>query len=494
MQRLSQQALASLPGSIRRPGYDRAAMVVGHGHIGMGAFQRCHIGDFSEDMLKRRPGAWGIVGINLRPPLLAGLLGPQDGLYSRTLRQGDEAETRVIGAVQRVVDAGDAAGAEAAIAALAAPLLLVVTLTITEKGYCHVPATGRLDWSNPDLTRDRVGRGSPGTALGLLAAVFERRRAAGAPGLTVISCDNIPANGALLGAVLADFVAARSADLARWVEANVAFPSTMVDRIVPAATPDDIADASDRLGFRDEAAVVGEPFRQWVIEDRFVRDRPPWDLAGAQFVADVTPYELIKMRVLNAAQSTLSHLGALVGHSFSFEAVADPILAGLTRSMLERETATTLPEVADMPVAPYIATAFDRIANTAIRHRCHQIGTDGSQKLVQRLVNPLRERMATGHAPGLLALGVAGWLAYVLAGARRFGGRWAPEDPLAGRIIAIGDQTGDFAALSRALLGLDAVFGHDLTDSPAVPAIADHLRGLLSADPRGYLAVLLDAA
>ena len=237
---------------------------------------------------------------------------------------------------------------------------------------------------------------------------------------------------------------------------------------------------------------MGEPFRQWVIEDRFAGARPPWDIAGAQFVADVTPYERIKMRVLNAAQSTLSHLGALVGHTFSFEAVADPVLSGLTRTMLERETATTLPDLADMRVGPSIDRALRRIANTAIHHRCHQIGTDGSQKLVQRLVDPLRERMAAGHAPGLLALGVASWLAYGLSSARRFGARWTPDDPLAERVIAIGEQTGEFDALSRALLGLEAVFGTDLASSPAAPVVGGHLRGLLSSDPKRYLSALLE--
>ena len=494
MQRLSQRTLANLPAAIRRPGYDRAAVPVGLAHIGVGAFQRCHLCDFTEDMLERRPGPWGVVGVNLRPPLLGSLLQPQNGLYSRTLRQGERAETRVIGAIRRVVDAGNAAGADAAVAELAAPEIRAITMTITEKGYCRVPSTGRLDWSDAELMRDHAGGGSPATALGLLAAMFERRRATGAPGLTVISCDNIPANGVLLGGVMADFLAARSPDLARWVAANVAFPSTMVDRIVPATTPENIAAVSDQIGLRDEAAVVGEPFCQWVIEDRFAGERPPWDLAGAQFVRDVTPYELIKMRVLNAAQSTLSHLGAIVGHSFSFEAVGDPVLAGLTRLMLERETATTLPTLADMPIGPYIETSLDRIANRAIRHRCHQIGTDGSQKLVQRVVNPLRERMAAGHAPGLLALAVASWLAYALCGALRFGDRWTPDDPLADRVAAIGEQTGDFDALSRALLGLQAVFGRDLAGSPAAVPIAGYLRGLLSGDPAGFLKGLLEDA
>lgn len=488
MRRLSDATLEGVPADVRRPRYDRAALGIGMAHIGVGAFHRCHQAEFTDDMLEARFGAWGVAGINLRPPLLGPTLSAQDGLYSRTLRDGEAAETRIIGAVKRTIDAGDAAGAEAAIAALADPAIQVVTMTITEKAYCRVPSTGRIDWSNPDLTRDRDGDGVPATIHGLLTRALARRMATGAAGLTVISCDNVPANGDLLARVLTEFAAARSTELARWIERHVAFPSTMVDRIVPATAATDLAYAAETLGLTDEAAVVGEPFRQWVIEDRFAADRPPWDLAGAQFVADVEPYELIKMRVLNAAQSTLSHLGALTGHSYSFEAAADPILAALTRRMLERETATTLPVLTDMPVAVYIDTSLRRIRNTAIRHRCHQIGTDGSQKIVQRLVNPLRERLRQGHAPGLLAMAVASWMAYALAGAKTFGARWTPDDPFAEAVTTIGDRTGaDFPALARALLGIDAIFGADLVGSSAEAAIATHLRGLLGEDAAGYL-------
>lgn len=493
MQRLSERLLAALPGSVARPAYDRGRLTIGMAHIGVGAFHRCHQAEFTDDMIAARFGPWGVAGINLRPPFMAARLQPQDGLYSRTLRDGSHAETRVIGCLRRVIDAGDAVGAEAAAAALADPAVEVVTMTITEKGYCRIPSSGALDWSNPDLLSDRDGDARPRTALGLLTLAFERRKAAGVPGLTVISCDNVPANGALLSSVLGEFIAERSPALAGWVEAHCAFPSTMVDRIVPATTEADIAFAADRLGVADEAAVVGEPFRQWVIEDRFAGARPPWDLAGAQFVGDVTPYELIKMRVLNAAQSTLSHLGAILGHEFSFQAAADPLLAALVRRMLEQETASTLPVVPDMPVEAYIATSMRRIVNPAIRHRCHQIGTDGSHKIVQRLVNPLRERLAAGFVPGLLALAVASWLAYCLAGARRFGQRWTPDDPLASKVIAIGEENGDFAELARSLLGIRAIFRTDLAGAPVADAIGRHLAGLLSGDPRAHLSACLAA-
>jgi fructuronate reductase len=486
MERLRQSALARLGPAVRRPQYDRERLKIGMAHIGVGAFHRCHQAEFTDDALEAQFGPWGVIGINLRPPRLAKLLGAQDGLFTRTLRHGSRAETRVIGAMRQVLDVEDAVSADAAVATLASPAVRVITMTVTEKGYCHVPATGALDWTNPELCRDRGGDAAPATIFGLLIRAFERRKAVGAD-LTVISCDNLPSNGALLRRALTEFIVAAAPALLGWVEAHVAFPSTMVDRIAPAPTEADVAYASKVIAARDEAAVVGEPFRQWVIEHSFRGEPPPWERAGAQFVAEVKPYELIKMRVLNAAQSTLSHLGAILGLTHSFDAASDPLLATLTRRMLETETVPTLPNVAGIAPLEYINTSLARIANTAIRHRCHQIGTDGSQKIVQRLVNPLRERLSAGHEPGLLALAIASWMAYCLCGAHRFGARWRPDDPWVDRIIAIGERSTDFLALAKALLGLDAIFGRHLMGSPAAEAIAAHLEGLLSADPRTYL-------
>ncbi len=285
--------------------------------------------------------------------------------------------------------------------------------------------------------------------------------------LTLISCDNVPSNGARLRVAMLKFAALRSPELVRWIEDRVTFPSTMVDRIVPATTPEDVDKVSDALGLRDPAAVVGEPFRQWVIEDKFAGERPPLDLAGATFVADAKPYEQIKMRVLNAAQSTLAHQGALVGREFTYQAAADPVLGALTRRMLERETSTTLPKLAGMDASAYIDQSIARIRNKAIRHRCHQIGTDGSQKIVQRLVDPLRERLAAGQPAGLLTLAVASWIAYGLSGARRFGARWTPSDPFAEALIAIGERNSDWSELSRSVLAVAPIFGTDMTRAEA---------------------------
>ena len=485
--RLSSATLASVAPGIRCPAYDRENLRVGMAHLGVGAFHRCHQAVFADDMLEAAMGPWGVVGINVRPPRLADSLGGQDGLYTATLRQGDLAETRVIGSIRRVIDVEAAAGLGAAVAALAAPEIDVVTMTLTEKGYCHVPATGKLDETNTDMLADAAGGGVPRTALGLLAQALDRRRLQHDAGLTLISCDNIPSNGALLRSVLTDFARRRAPDLADWIAKRVTFPSTMVDRIVPATQAADIEHVEALTGLADLGAVVGEPFRQWVIEDIFAARRPPWDVAGASFVSEVRPYEMIKMRVLNAAQSTLSHLGAILGHDFSFAAAADPVLAHFTRDMLERETAWTLPKLPGMEVLPYIETSFARIGNTAIRHRCHQIGTDGSQKIVQRILDPLRERLRAGLAADHLMLAAASWIAYVALGSSRFGRRWQPSDPWAPAVIAMAEAADSPRALAQAALGITAIFGEDFTGDAVVDAVGRHLAGLTSADPAGFL-------
>src|ERR1700722_6757007 len=415
MQRLSRSVLPQLPPSVRQPHYDRENLEIGMAHIGVGAFHRCHQAEFIDDMLEARFGRWGVLGVNLTAPSLADLLTPQDRLYSRTLRQDARAETRIIGALRKLIDVTDKPSADAAVAALSSPEIAVATMTVTEKGYCLIPSTGALDLDNPALRADLEGGFPPRTLLGLLALALKRRRQTGGTPLTLISCDNVPSNGARLETAMLKFAALRSAALTRWIEDRVSFPCTMVDRIGRATTPEGVDRVSPALGARAPAAVVGEPFRQWVIENKFAGERPPLDLAGATFVADAKPYEEIKMRVLNAAQSTLAHQGALVGHEFTYQAAADPVLASLTRKMLEQETSTTLPKLAGMEVAPYIEQSMARIRNTAVRHRCHQIGTDGSQKIVQRLVDPLRERLAAGRPAGLLTLSVASWIAYGLS-------------------------------------------------------------------------------
>lgn len=491
--RLGAATLARVPQAIRRPRYDRAGLAIGMAHVGVGAFHRCHQAEFTDDALEAEFGPWGVIGINLRPPRLGPMLGAQDGLYSRALRQDGAVDFRIIGCLGAVVDAEQEH--ERALAALASPAIGIATLTVTEKAYCHHPATGRLDEDHPDIVRD-LAAGVPCSLPGVLVAALDRRRRENSGGMTLVSCDNIPANGRVLAGVVTRFAALRCPDLVAWIADHVRFPSTMVDRIVPAATAADRAAAAAALGLEDAAAVVGEPFRQWVIEDDFAGPRPRWEAAGAELVADVTDHELVKMRVLNGAQTTLCYLGALTGLENSCDDVRDPDIARFVRRMLLRETVPGLPTGSGIDAGAYVERSFARLANTAIRHGNHQIATDGSQKIVQRLLNPIRGCIARGAGYELLAAAVAAWMAYLLAGSPRFGARWTPADPWAEAVRRIADETGpDAARLTARIVALEPIFATDLpADAAFCRTVARHLAGFLLGDPRRHLAALLAEA
>ncbi len=488
MKRLNASTLSGLHAAVRRPGYDRGQLAIGMAHLGVGAFHRCHQAEFTDDMLERRVGPWGVLGINLRPPALKPMLGIQDGLFTRSLHQdGAEPERRLIGCIRGVIDAESALAH--ALDVIADPRIGVVTMTVTEKGYCHIPATGSLDESNPDILHDLANPGAPRSLPGFLVVALEQRRARAAGPLTLISCDNIPSNGAVLRGVVQALASVHSRDLGSWITDHVTFPSTMVDRIVPATIPADIERIAAAIGLEDRACVVGEPFRQWVIEDRFAGPRPPWDLAGAEFAPDVGGHELIKMRVLNGAQSAFCTLGAILGLDYTFEDARHPVLARLVRRMLEEETATTLPSVPGMEAGAYINLSLERLRNTAIRHTNYQIATDGSQKIVQRLLNPMRDRLRQGRSFDKLACAVAGFIVYLAKASPALGAHWTPSDPFAAAVRAIADETGPSAGpLVRRVLALSAIFGTDLPDEPGVAdVITRHVDGLLSADPLRYL-------
>ncbi len=480
--RLGPETLDRLPPGVRRPGYARAALAVGMAHVGVGAFHRCHQAEYTDDMLEARFGRWGIAGVSIRPPALAPTLGAQGGLYTRVLRGDGRAEARVIGCHLASVDSADTPGP--ALAVLADPAIEVATITVTEKGYCHRPADGSLDRDHPDIRHDLARPDAPRSLPGLLAAALDRRRRGHGRPLTLVSCDNIPGNGEVLAGVVQALARGRGG-LVEWMAAKAAFPSTMVDRIVPATTAGDIAALEAEHGYADAALVGGEPFRQWVIEDRFAGRRPPWDLAGAEFVADVTPFEHLKMRVLNAAQSTLAYLGVLGGFAHTSDAVADPRLAGFVRAMLARESIPTLGPVPGTDPLAYLDRSLGRIGNRAIRHTCHQIATDGSRKLPQRLVNPAAERLAEGAAAPRLAVAIAAWMAWLVRASDRFGRQWPASDPAAAPAAAIAARAGDDApALVAGILALDGVFAPGLAaHADFRAALARALAVLLSPDP-----------
>ncbi|MEP9390250.1 mannitol dehydrogenase family protein [Mesorhizobium sp. KR9-304] len=478
MKRLNSGKLARAHGSVRRPGYDRARTRIGFAHVGVGAFHRCHQAEYTEDALEAGADNRAEIGVNIRPPSIEEQLTPQDGLYTRLLVDGEKAEARVIGAIRRVVDADREA--ERAIEALADPGVDVITMTVTEKGYCHIPASGAIDWERPEIAEDLKRASGRRSLPGFLSEMLARRMAANAP-VTLISCDNIPGNGHILKNVVSSFSEAVDKKLAVWISDNVRFPSTMVDRIVPATRPDDLARVEQIAGYRDEGVVVGEPFRQWVIEDDFNRPRPRWDIAGAEFVKDVEPYEFVKMRVLNACQSALSYLGALSGLGTTCDDVRDPMLKNFaTRTILD-ETAAVLPFVPSMQVRPYLELTLSRLGNPAIRHANHQIATDGSQKINQRILQPLRDRMAKGLPSPLLETAIAGWVAYLAKSQPAFGSAWDASDQIMPFIAGIARQSsGDIGVFTRLFIGNRAIFGERLAeDAGLIGRVASRSRAML---------------
>ncbi|MEP6566552.1 MAG: mannitol dehydrogenase family protein [Mesorhizobium sp.] len=479
--------LDRLPASVQKPAYDRTVLAPGIAHLGVGAFHRCHQAEYTDDLLSLQFDRWGVVGINIRPPNLTDTLGKQGGLYTRLLRENSHIEARVIGSIVKVVDSQ--ASAAPALDVLASSFIELVTMTVTEKGYCHIPSSGELDLGHPEIVHDLANPETPRSLPGILVRALEQRRATHGRPLTLLSCDNIPTNGIILANTVKTFAQQRGNGMVEWIAANAAFPSAMVDRIAPAVTQDDLDCVEQWFGYRDAAVAVGEPFRQWVIEQKFAGRMPRWDLVGASYVDDVTPFEHLKMRVLNGAQTTLATLGVLAGLEHTFDAIAEPLLATFVRRMLIEETLPTLIPVPGVSPLAYVEESLRRLRNTAIRHRNHQIATDGSQKIVQRLLNPIRDRLRQGQSITLLSVPVAGWMAYLIRASMRFGRRWPVSDPYADRIVAVADAVGDdIKSLATAILAIDTIFDPQLAANHDFrAAVTAALDGMLSDDPMAFV-------
>ena len=482
MNRLSKTSLAALPDDVARPAYDIAAARVGIVHLGVGAFHRAHQAVYVDDRLAAGEMDWAICGASLRAADTAEALGPQDGLYTLATRDASGETLRIVGALRRLLVAS--ADPEALIAAMSDACVRIVTLTVTEKGYCYDPASGHLSEDHPDIRHDLASPGRPKSAPGFLVEALARRRAAGIAPFAVLSCDNLPSNGATARKVVARLAALRDADLGRWVEGEVAFPSSMIDRIVPATTDEDRVRIAERLGLSDAWPVVTEPFTQWVVEDHFPMGRPRFEECGVTLVADVAPYELAKLRLLNGSHSTLAYLGYLSGYETVAEAMADPNLAALIGALMAKDSAPTLDAHATGDLAPYMRELLARFRNPALRHRTWQIAMDGSQKLPQRLLGTIRARLAQGEPIDRLALGVAAWMRYV-TGVDEHGRAIDVRDPLAARLKAIAAREGlDAARLAPALAGVSEIFGDLGADSRFLVPVTAALATLIALGAR----------
>jgi fructuronate reductase len=456
---------------------------VGIVHLGIGAFHRAHQAVFTEDAaVAAGEDGWGICGVTQRSAAVVEQLRPQDCLYAVLERGVGEPALRVVGQVHDVLFAADEP--DRLRERIAAPSTRVVTLTVTEKGYRRA-ATGGLDLQDPMVRADLAGAAR--TAVGQLVWGLAARAAGSGAPVSVLSCDNLTDNGQVLRQLVLDFChalpSARGDRLAAWVEDHVSFPSSMVDRIVPSTTAADRADAAALLGLTDEALVVAEPFRQWVVQDRFAAGRPPWEKAGADLVDDVRPFELLKLRMLNGTHSLLAYLGSLRGHDTIAEAVADDQLARAATRYLSEDAAPTLEAPPGLDPAAYGRQVLERFANPALRHRTRQVAMDGSQKLPVRLLPTISARLGAGAEPRWATLAVAAWMACVVAGTDARGRPLDLEDPLAERLRDAAEGSSDATGVVDRLLGVREVFDAELAGSEVFRSmLAEDVAELLAGE------------
>ncbi|MDV8148028.1 mannitol dehydrogenase family protein [Arthrobacter sp. B10-11] len=448
-------------------------------HLGLGAFARAHTAVFTENaMLATGSSDWGIVGVTQRSDTVARQLAPQDGLFTVAERGSGAGPLRVVSSIVEAISGRD--DPEAVVERIAAPTTQVVTLTVTEKGYRIDPSTGSLNTADPQVEADLAGH-PPQTAIGQIARGIQQRARTGAGPLTVVSCDNLPGNGELTGTLVRAFAAAlpntEAEPLLAWLDANVTFPSTMVDRMVPATTEGDLAAVEHELGLRDEAAVVAEPFMQWVIEDKFAAGRPAWEEAGALFSTDVAAWEAAKLRLLNASHSMLAYLGLAAGKMTIADAVGENSFRTACRLMLAEDALPTISLPQGLDGAAYCARILDRFANPALGHTTAKVGSDGSQKIGLRLLTTIRANLDAGREPKWAVLAVAAWMHHVATTPAN-----ELNDPLTADLSAALPAQRTAAAVIPALLGVRSIFDAGLAANTAFMDLLTHWYNIIDTD------------
>lgn len=449
---LSTLHLDGLSAAIERPGYDRSAATIGVVHLGPGAFHRAHQAWIFDSALASGDLRWGICEVSLKSAGLRDALLEQDGLYTVAVLDR-EIRYRVIGAVREVLVAPE--DPERVLQRLAAADARIVTMTITEKGYC-LDGSGALDWTHPDVIADLAEPARPVSAIGYLVEGLRRRHAAGIAPFTAISCDNLTDNGSKLRRAVVALASRHDAALGAWIDANGAFPRTMVDSIVPAtdaALRDRVRDAG---GLVDQWPVQRESFLQWVIADQFCNEVPAWNALGVTITADVAAYESAKLRLLNGAHSSLAYLGLLLGHRSVTGAMTDAVLANWLRRLMidDIRPAVRVPDGLDIDA--YIDAVLERFRNPAIQHELAQIAWDGSQKLPFRLLGTITEALAADRSIDRLVLPIAAWMHFVRD--KSIGDRKL-TDPLAASLLAIADAcSGDARHDVLGFLAIETMF------------------------------------
>ncbi|HMH12990.1 MAG TPA: mannitol dehydrogenase family protein [Edaphobacter sp.] len=479
---LRQSELSRFPASIQTPAYDRTSLRSGIVHIGAGGFNRSHLAGYLDDLL--RDGAntqWGEcgVGLLLNDQAIHSALKSQDYLYSLLARDADELSLRVIGSLTEHLFAP--ADPESVITRMASPECAIVSLTVTEGGYFIDSGSKRFLAGHLDLKHDLANPCAPKTFLGFLAAAAERRMQNGTA-FTVMSCDNLQGNGHAAQTALLAFAEMKSPALRRWIEANVAFPNCMVDRITPASSPADREFIASHFGVADQSPVVCEPFRQWVLEDTFSAGRPAWERVGVQLASDVTPFERVKMRLLNGGHSTIAYIAALFGIEYVPDAIADPDVQELLKRFLD-EVSPILPELPGMELRSYRSSVIKRFSNPTLRDQISRICSEGSAKIAKFIIPSAEELCSEGRSMIIIPLMVAGWL-FSMRGVDQSGKPFPVVDASLADFHAFAENGFRDARLAVAVRAVFASMGHD---ENFVQQVQTHLSAFHANDARTVL-------
>ena len=483
--KLNEASLSRLPGNVRVPNYDRRQITNGIVHIGVGGFHRSHQALYLDDYFHQNPGSeWGICGVGLLDydydRRMRDALRSQDCLYTLVERAPKSDRARIIGSITRYLFAPD--NRQAVIEAMATEECRIVTLTITESGYYYIEGSGEFDANHPTIQHDLQHPDQPIGTYGFLTAALEKRRKQGLAPFTLLSCDNLQGNGDMVRKMLTTFAQMRDPALGRWIAEHVAFPNCMVDRITPMTTPADIKMVAEQFGIDDAFPGVAEPYIQWVIEDTFCAGRPDWESVGVQMTNDVHPYEMMKIRLLNASHMLIGYLGSLAGYTYVYEVMADPLFQQAVANLMDEVTPTLQP-VPGIDLDDYKKTLIERFSNPKIRDQLPRLCLNGSAKIPKFVLGSLRDKLQLGGAIDYLSLTVAAWCRYLTSHDKQ--GQPIPiDDPLADILT----QAGALSELDpRPLLSISEIFG-DLVQSPRfVEAVADQLRSLHEFGAKGTL-------
>ncbi len=495
MKRLNLNNLQQLPQGILKPHYNPLKLPIGIVHFGLGAFHRAHQAAYIDHALNQIADnnqllpAWGICGVSLRSPAIQSALVPQNCLYSLTECDQSVTNTRVIGCIREALYAKK--DAKTLMDYLISSQVNLVTITVTEKGYCHNPATGDLNQEHPDIIYDwqhwnhfsegNLTQAQPRSLLGWLTLAIFQRKQLGRQPLTILSCDNLAHNGQLLRDLMTSFTNKIDPSFSTWIANHIKFPSTMVDRITPAMEPEQLTEINERLGLQDQAAVMSETYSQWVIENQFVGERPAWEQAHVTFVDDVAPYELYKLRLFNGCHSALAYIGYLSGYDYIYEAMQDADLLEFVKQLLA-EITPSLPNISTINIKDYQSNIIKRLKNTAIHHRTQQIAMDGSQKLPQRILNTIRDNLRNNNAIHHLVFTVAAWIRYVY-GFDENNKIIEIDDPLSKQFLVAAETSGeDTAAFVDKILGIQSIFGEDLANNTTFTKLLSKTTGRLFKD------------